>query len=77
MATLLSVLIGGLLFLKGEFGRIYKTNTVDMIEMTCYLSIGVFSAIQLFLFKAGIERTVDASAYVSGTITILLYCLLL
>ena len=26
------VLTGGILFLKGHFGRIYKTNTVHMIE---------------------------------------------
>ena len=33
--------------------------------MTFYLNIGVFSAIQLFLFKAGIqtEQTVDASTF--------------
>ena len=66
------ILICGILLLKGHFGRIYKTNAVDKIEMICYLNIGILSAIQLFLFKAGIEQTVDASAYVSGTITLLL-----
>ena len=71
------ILICDLLLLKGHFGRIYMTSAVDKLEMICYLNIGILSAIQLFLFKAGIERTVDASAYVSGTITILLYCLLL
>lgn len=48
------------------------TNAVDMIEMACYLNIGIFSATRLFLHKSGIEWTDDASTYISGTITLIL-----
>ena len=66
------VLIVVVLFLKGCYGKIYKTNTVDTIEMACYLNTGILSATQLFLLKEGIEQTVDVSAYISGTITLIL-----
>ena len=66
------VLIVVVLFLKGCCGKIYKTNTIDRIEKACYLNIGILSATQLFLLKGGIEQTVDVSAYISGTITLIL-----
>ena len=63
------VLTSNVLFLEGHFGRLYRTNAVDKIEMTCYLTVGIFSAIQLLLFKAGIEQIVDVSVYISEMVT--------
>ena len=33
----ITLTIGGILFYKGHLGRIYRTNTVDTMEMVCYL----------------------------------------
>ena len=71
------VLIVSILFLKGRFGKVYKTNAVDTIEMACYLNIGIFSATQLFLLKGRIDHTVDVSAYISGTITLIILIIVL
>ena len=63
------VSVVSLLLLEANFGRIYKKSVVDKIEMTCYVNIGTFSAIKL---KVGSGKFVDATAYVSGAITIVL-----
>ena len=45
LAIITSVI--GLLIIKGLFGQVYKSTFVDMIEMACYINLGVFSTIKL------------------------------
>lgn len=49
---------GGLVFLlKGQFGRIYKTWMIDVLETTCYLNVILLSAATLFLFESKRDQT--------------------
>ena len=59
-------------FLKGCCGEIYKKGAIDKIEMICYLNLGSFSATQLYLLESGKQRAIDASAYISGTVVLVL-----
>ena len=64
-------MISGLLFLlKGQFGRIYKNWTVDLLETACYLNIILLSAATLFLFESKHDQT--AVTFVSVFITFIL-----
>ena len=67
----ITLTIGGILLYKGHLGRIYRTNTVDTMEMVCYLNICSFSAIQQFLQQPEIshKQDVNYAAYVSGAVT--------
>ena len=49
---------GGLVFLlKGQFGQIYKTWMIDILETSCYLNIILLSAATLFLFESKRDQT--------------------
>ena len=63
-----------LLLVKGQFGRVYKSNFVDMTEMTCYTHLCVFSAIRL---KFGDEEIVSIAAHISGVVTLLLLMIII
>ena len=69
--TAIILVIGGILFYKGNLGQIYQKKTVDVIEMVCYLNICSFSAIQLFVLqrKTSYQQTVNHAAYLSGSVT--------
>ena len=45
LAIITSVAV--LLIIKGQFGRVYTSTFIDMIEMACYINLGVFSTIKL------------------------------
>ena len=59
-------------FLKGHYGEIYKKRAIDKIEMICYLNLGIFSATRLFLLESDNQKAIDASTYISGTITLVI-----
>ena len=69
----ITVLLTCIFFLKGHIGRIYKSSAVDKIEMAYYLITALISVSHLFVLKVGSEQAVDAIAYVSGAITVLLF----
>ena len=58
-----------LLLFKAKFGQIYKKSFVDVIEMACYASLGIFSTIKL-KFEDG--KIVDITAHISGAFTVML-----
>ena len=66
------VFIACIFFLKGCYGEIYKKSAVDKIEMICYLNLGIFSATQLYLLEGGNQKAIDASACISGIVTLVL-----
>jgi hypothetical protein len=63
------VITSGLLFLKGQFGQVYRNWKIDLIEMVCYVNILLFSAVRLFTTE-GRKDTVPA--FISGSIMLLL-----
>ena len=65
------LITGGLIFLKGFFGRIYKNWVVEIVEMICYLNIALFSAAILYTLEAGRSHTF--TVYISGSITFTLF----
>ena len=67
MATATSVV--SLLLLKGQFGQLYKSAFVDLIEIICYANLFVFSIVRL---KFETDEIVDITTIVSGIITMLL-----
>ena len=69
--TAMILVIGWILFYKGNIGRIYRKNVVDIIEMVCYLNLCSFSALQMFVLhrKTKHGQTANYAAYLSGTVT--------
>ena len=61
----------GLLFLKGQIGRVYKSKITDVIETVCCLNILLLSAAKLFLREARRDHVIPA--FISGVITLLLF----
>ena len=65
---------GGLVFLlKGQFGRIYKNWTIDLLETACYLNVLLLSAATLFLYESKHDHTVVT--FISIFITFVLLCI--
>ena len=58
------VLVSGILFFKGYYGRLYKNRIIDTIEMLHYLNTVIVSAAKLHTFQTENSQTV--SDYVSG-----------
>ena len=69
------IIVCGLIFLKGFFGRIYKNWVVELIEMICFLNIALFSASKLYTLEARRGHTLNA--YISGIIELALLLLIL
>lgn len=68
----------GLLFLKGQFGKIYnesKSWVVDAIEMVSYLNTALFSAAKFFTLTTEQYENVIAASSVSITFLILILIL--
>ena len=63
-----------LLLFKAHFGKIYKKNFVDMMEMACYANLGIFSTIRL-QFDDG--EIVNITAYISGAFTVTLLVIII
>ena len=57
----ITVIVSALIFWRAHIGRLYKRKVVDWIEMTCYLNIALYSAIQQYLVKTG-SNTFTASS---------------
>ena len=72
--TAISLVIGGILFYKGQIGRIYQKKAVDMIEMLCCLNICSYSVIQMYVLqrKTSHQQSINYAAYLSGTVTFIL-----
>ena len=58
-----------LLLIKGQFGRVYKSAFVDVIEMVCYANLCLFCTIRLAF---GDDKFFEITALLSGFITLLL-----
>ena len=66
--------VTGLLIIKGLFGRVYKSTFVDMIEMACYINLGVFSTIKL---KFEDMKIVSIAAHISGAFIAILLAVII
>ena len=71
MAT--GAIITGLLVLKGysQGSTVYRRQFIDILEMVCYVNIAMFCLAELFVL--GGNGGVGAIAYVSGSITFILF----
>ena len=69
----ITVTVGAIMFLRACVGRIYKSKIIGCIEIMCYSNATLFSAVHLYLLKAGNQQAIDATAYVSGVIVIVLF----
>ena len=69
----ITILTSSIMFLRARVGRIYLNNVTDWIEMMCYSNAAIFSAVQLYLLKAGNKQAIDAAAYVNGAIILVLF----
>ena len=65
------VLVGGLFFLKGIIGIMYKDLPVDIVETLMYFNLLVFAATSLYHFNSDNTKQ-TAIAYSSTTITFIL-----
>ena len=60
-----NVLVGGLFFLKGIIGSVYKDLPVDIVETLIYLNLLVFAASSLYHFNSdSIKQTAIAHSYI-------------
>jgi hypothetical protein len=59
----------GILLLKGQFSRVYKSTFTDMTEIVCFANLFVFSVVRL---KFKTDEIVNITASVSGVITLVL-----
>ena len=66
VAIIIAVVVVSLLLIKGQFGRVYKSAFIDIIEMVCCANLCLFSTIRL-AFKDN-----QITALLSGVITLLL-----
>ena len=68
----ITLLVGALLFLRAQTGRLYKRKIIDWFEMICYLNVGLFSVIKLYLLKADNVTANSVIEYISVLITLIL-----
>ena len=64
----------GLFMIKGQFGRVYQSVFVDVIEMACYANLGVLSTIKL---KFEDTRIVSIASHISGAFTVILLAVII
>ena len=72
LAVITSVV--GLFMIKGQFGRVYQSVFVDVIEMVCYANLGVLSTIKL---KFEDTRIVGITSHISGAFTVILLAVII
>ena len=72
--TVIILVMGGILFYKGNVSQIYRKKAIDVIEMVCYLNICSFSAIQVYVLqrKTSHQQSIHYAAYLSGTVIFIL-----
>ena len=63
-----------LFVVKGQFGRVYKSPFVDMIEMACYAALGLLSTIKL---KFDDIKIVSIATHISGAFIVLLLAVII
>ena len=56
-------------------GSLYRKWLLDILEMACYVNIALFSLTELFILEG--NRNQKITAYISGSITIILFLLIL
>ena len=56
-------------------GKIYRKWSLDMLEITCYINLALFSVIQLFILEG--NRNQSIIAYISGSFNIILFLVVL
>ena len=61
-----NVLVGGLFFLKGIIGSVYRDLPVDIVETLIYLNLLIFAASSLYHFNSDSTKQ-TAIAYTSTT----------
>ena len=66
-----NVLVGGLFFLKGIIGSVYKDLPVDIVETLIYLNLLIFAASSLYHFNSDSTKQ-TAIAYTSTTMILIL-----
>ena len=66
-----NVLVGGLFFLKGIIGSVYKDLPVDIVETLIYLNLLVFAASSLYHFNSDNIKQI-AIAHTSTIIILIL-----
>ena len=64
----------GLFIIKGQFGRVYQSVFVDVIEVACYANLGVLSTIKL---KFEDTRIVGIASHISGAFTVILLAVII
>ena len=67
----INVLVGGLFFLKGIIGSVYKDLPVDIVETLIYLNLLIFAASSLYHFNSDSTKQA-AIAYTSTTMVLIL-----
>ena len=72
LAVITSVV--GLFIIKGQFGRVYQSVFVDVIEVACYVNLSVLSTIKL---KFEDTRIVSIASHISGTFTVILLAVII
>ena len=66
-----NILVGGLFFLKGIIGSVYRDLPVDIIETLIYLNLLIFAASSLYHFNSDSTKQ-TAIAYISTTMILIL-----
>ena len=66
-----NVLVGGLFFLKGIIGSVYRDLPVDIVETLIYLNLLIFAASSLYHFNSDSTKQ-TAVAYTSTTMILIL-----
>ena len=66
-----NILVGGLFFLKGIIGSVYKDLPIDIIETLIYLNLLIFAASSLYHFNSDSTKQ-TAIAYTSTIMVLIL-----
>ena len=64
----------GLFIIKGQFGRVYQSVFVDVIEVASYVNLSVLSTIKL---KFEDTRIVSIASHISGAFTVILLAVII
>ena len=73
LAIAISVLLLIFIILKAARGRIYKNWPVQTLEEICYANMIIFCLTRLFVLESSNEQGQIIAAYISGTITFMLF----
>ena len=54
-------------------GQVYRKWPIDVLETICYMNMGLFCLTKLFVLESSDEKGQIIVAYISGTITFVLF----